>query len=50
MLAGAAIGAVLIRHTQAFIPLAIALATVITGAAVSHVAGRRDAAWLHPQH
>jgi uncharacterized membrane protein YoaK (UPF0700 family) len=50
MLAGAAIGAVLIRHTQAFIPLAIALATVITGAAVSHLAGRLDAPWLHPQH
>jgi uncharacterized membrane protein YoaK (UPF0700 family) len=50
MLAGAVIGAVLIRHTQAFIPLAIALATIITGAAVSHLAGRLDAPWLHPQH
>ncbi|HEY2279099.1 MAG TPA: YoaK family protein [Streptosporangiaceae bacterium] len=50
MLAGAVIGAALIRHTQAFIPLAIALATIAIGAAVSHVAGRSDAPWLHPQH
>ena len=50
MLAGAVIGAVLIRHAQAFIPLAIALATIIAGAVASYLAGRLDAPWLHPQH
>jgi hypothetical protein len=50
MLAGALAGAVLIRHTEAFIPLAIALATIVAGAAVSRRAGRGDSAWLHPQH
>ncbi|HXP56074.1 MAG TPA: YoaK family protein [Streptosporangiaceae bacterium] len=50
MLAGALVGAVLIRHTEVFIPLAIALATIIAGALVSHWSGRSDAAWLHPQH
>lgn len=50
MLAGALIGAVLIRHTEVFIPLAIALATIVAGALVSYWSGRSDAAWLHPQH
>jgi uncharacterized membrane protein YoaK (UPF0700 family) len=50
MLTGALVGAVLIRHTQAFIPLALALATIATGASVSYVAGRSDSPWLHPQH
>jgi uncharacterized membrane protein YoaK (UPF0700 family) len=50
MLAGALVGAVLIRHTEAFIPLAIALATIVVGATVSYRSGRSDPAWLHPQH
>jgi uncharacterized membrane protein YoaK (UPF0700 family) len=50
MLAGALVGAVLIRHTEAFIPLAIALVTIIAGATVSYRSGRSDSAWLHPQH
>ncbi len=49
MLAGAAVGAVLIRQAEAFIPLAIALATIIAGAAVSYLAGRSDPAWVHTQ-
>jgi uncharacterized membrane protein YoaK (UPF0700 family) len=49
MLAGATAGAALIRHTHAFIPLAIALVTIVIGAAVSHVVGRSEPAWVHPQ-
>jgi uncharacterized membrane protein YoaK (UPF0700 family) len=49
MLAGALVGAVLIRHTEVFIPLAIALVTIIAGATVSYREGRSDSAWLHPQ-
>jgi uncharacterized membrane protein YoaK (UPF0700 family) len=49
MLAGALLGAVLIRHAEAFIPLAIALVTIAAGAAVSYRAGRSDSPWLHPQ-
>jgi uncharacterized membrane protein YoaK (UPF0700 family) len=49
MLAGAAVGAVLIRHTEAFIPLALALGTIVAGAAVSRRSGREDSPWLHPQ-
>jgi uncharacterized membrane protein YoaK (UPF0700 family) len=46
MLAGALIGAALIRHAQAYDPLFVALATIITGAAVSHLLGRSDPAWV----
>jgi uncharacterized membrane protein YoaK (UPF0700 family) len=49
MLAGAAAGAVLIRHAEAFIPLAIALVTILAGAAVSYLVGRSDSAWVHAQ-
>ena len=49
MLAGALLGAVLIRHAQACGPLVIALATIITGAAVSRLLGRSDPAWVRPQ-
>jgi uncharacterized membrane protein YoaK (UPF0700 family) len=48
MLAGAVIGAVLIRHAQVYDPLAIALATIITGAVVSRLLGRSDPAWVRP--
>jgi uncharacterized membrane protein YoaK (UPF0700 family) len=47
MLAGALIGAVLVRHAQAYDPLVIALATIISGAAVSHLTGRADPGWVH---
>ena len=50
MLAGAFLGVTLIRHAQAFEPLAIALATVVAGAAVSHLLGRSDPAWVRAQH
>jgi hypothetical protein len=49
MLAGALLGAVLIRHAQAYDPLVIALATIVTGAAASHLLGRSDPAWVRPQ-
>jgi uncharacterized membrane protein YoaK (UPF0700 family) len=49
MLAGALLGAALIRHAQACDPLVIALATIITGAAASHLLGRSDPAWVRPQ-
>jgi uncharacterized membrane protein YoaK (UPF0700 family) len=50
MLAGAVLGVALIRHAQAFEPLAIALATVVAGAAVSYLLGRSDPAWVRAQH
>jgi uncharacterized membrane protein YoaK (UPF0700 family) len=46
MLAGALVGAVLIRHAEAYLPLVIALATIIAGAAVSHLTGRPDPGWV----
>src|ERR1700761_1898134 len=49
MLVGAVVGAVLILHVRAFIPLVIALATILAGAAVTYREGRADSSWLHPQ-
>ena len=49
MLAGALIGAALIRHAQACDPLIIALAAVVTGSAASRQLGRTDPAWVHTQ-
>jgi uncharacterized membrane protein YoaK (UPF0700 family) len=49
MLAGALLGAALIRHGQAYDPLVIALATILAGGAASHLLGRSDPAWIHPQ-
>jgi uncharacterized membrane protein YoaK (UPF0700 family) len=49
MLAGAVLGAVLIRHAHAYDPLVIALATIITGAAVSRLLGRSDPPWVCAQ-
>jgi uncharacterized membrane protein YoaK (UPF0700 family) len=46
MLAGALVGAVLIRHAEAYLPLVIALATIIVGAAVSRLTGREDPGWV----
>jgi hypothetical protein len=48
MLAGALIGATLIRHTQAYYPLAIALAVIVIGALASRILGRPNAEWVHP--
>jgi hypothetical protein len=42
-------GAVLIRHAHAYDPLVIALATIITGAAVSRLLGRSDPPWVCAQ-
>ncbi len=46
MLAGALIGAALIRHAQAYYPLLIALAITIPGAAATYFLGRKDPAWV----
>jgi uncharacterized membrane protein YoaK (UPF0700 family) len=47
MLVGGLLGAVLIRHAQAYDPLAIALVAIVIGAVVSHLAGRADPEWVH---
>jgi uncharacterized membrane protein YoaK (UPF0700 family) len=47
MLAGALIGAALIRHAQAYDPLIIALAAALIGAAASRQLGRTGPAWVH---
>jgi uncharacterized membrane protein YoaK (UPF0700 family) len=49
MLAGAVLGATLVRRAQMYDPLAIALATIATGAAVSHLTGRRSPEWVRKQ-
>jgi uncharacterized membrane protein YoaK (UPF0700 family) len=49
MLAGALLGAALIRHAQAYEPLVIALATIAAGAVASRLLGRSDPAWVRPQ-
>jgi uncharacterized membrane protein YoaK (UPF0700 family) len=49
MLAGALLGAALIRHAQVYDPLLIALAAIITGAAASHQLGRTDPPWVRTQ-
>jgi uncharacterized membrane protein YoaK (UPF0700 family) len=49
MLAGALLGAALVRHARIYYPLAIALATIIAGAAVSHLTGRRNPQWVGRQ-
>jgi len=46
MLVGALIGATLILHAPTFIPLALALATVIAGAVISHLLGRSNPSWV----
>ena len=46
MLAGAFLGAVLIRHAQAYDPLVIALAVIIPGAIVTRILGKSDPAWV----
>jgi uncharacterized membrane protein YoaK (UPF0700 family) len=49
MLAGAFLGAALIRHTQVFYPLLIATAVIILGAAVTFTLGKQDPAWVRAQ-
>jgi uncharacterized membrane protein YoaK (UPF0700 family) len=46
MLAGAFLGAVLIRHAQAYDPLLIALAVIVPGAATTYVLGKPEPAWV----
>jgi len=49
MLAGAFIGAVLIRHAQDYDSLVIALAVIIVGAAATYTLGKRDPGWVRAQ-
>jgi uncharacterized membrane protein YoaK (UPF0700 family) len=46
MLAGAVVGAVLVRHAPIFYPLAIALVTIALGAVTSFILGKPDPAWV----
>jgi hypothetical protein len=46
MLAGALIGALLVRHAPIWYPLAIALVTIVSGALASHFLSRGDPAWV----
>lgn len=48
MLAGALLGAALIRDARPYDALAIALAVIGLGAAVSYLTGRANPAWIHP--
>jgi uncharacterized membrane protein YoaK (UPF0700 family) len=48
MLAGALLGAALIRDARPYDALAIALAVIGLGAAVSYLTGRTNPAWIHP--
>jgi uncharacterized membrane protein YoaK (UPF0700 family) len=48
MLAGALLGAALVRHAQAYYPLLIATVVIIVGAAVTFTLGRADPAWVRP--
>jgi uncharacterized membrane protein YoaK (UPF0700 family) len=48
MLAGALLGAALIRHAQPYYSLVIALAVIALGAAVAYTLGRPDPAWGRP--
>jgi uncharacterized membrane protein YoaK (UPF0700 family) len=47
MLAGALIGAVLVRHAPICYPLAIAFVVIAVGAVTSRILGRPDPAWVH---
>jgi uncharacterized membrane protein YoaK (UPF0700 family) len=46
MLAGALIGAVLVRHAPICYPLAIAFVTIVLGSVTSYILGRSDPAWV----
>jgi uncharacterized membrane protein YoaK (UPF0700 family) len=47
MLAGAVVGAELIRHAQSWCPLLIALVVIIAGAAATYTLGKPNPAWVH---
>ena len=49
MLAGALVGAILIRHAQVYDPIVVALVTIVAGAAVSWQLGRSDPDWVRKQ-
>ena len=46
MLAGAVVGAVLIRHAEGWCPLLIALVVIAAGAAATYWLGKSDPAWV----
>jgi uncharacterized membrane protein YoaK (UPF0700 family) len=48
MFGGAGAGAALVLHHEAFVPLVIALATIVTGAVISRLLGRSDPDWVRP--
>ena len=49
MLAGALIGAVLVRHAPIWLPLAIAVAVAVAGAVTAYVSGKSDPPWVRPR-
>ncbi len=49
MLVGALIGAVLVRHTQIYLPLLIAFVIITLAALTAHTLRRTNPAWVHPQ-
>jgi uncharacterized membrane protein YoaK (UPF0700 family) len=49
MLAGALIGAVLVRHAPIWLPLAIAVAVTAAAAVAAHGSGRSDPPWVRTQ-
>ena len=49
MLAGALIGAVLVRHAPIWIPLVIAVAVAAAGAATAYLTGKSDPPWVRAQ-
>jgi uncharacterized membrane protein YoaK (UPF0700 family) len=49
MLAGAVVGAELIRHGHSWCPLLIALVVIVVGAAATYTLGKPNPAWARPQ-
>ena len=49
MLAGALIGAILVRHAQIWLPLGIAVAVVTAGAVAAYGSGKSDPPWVRAQ-
>jgi uncharacterized membrane protein YoaK (UPF0700 family) len=49
MLAGALIGAILVRHAQIWLPLGIAVAVATAGAVAAYGSGKSDPPWVRTQ-
>jgi hypothetical protein len=49
MLAGALIGAVLVRHAPIWLPLGIAFAVTVAGALTAYGSGKSDPPWVRAQ-